>query len=411
MNKVLYLLFFIIISVISQRQNKCPHIDETGNCTIIDSCPILKNLLEKSSNSQTVLAYLQNSVCGYEGKNIKVCCPTKLTSPNDTLPQFGVCNEKNTNLITSSYRNSEFLSNYASTTSKTAITNKCACVLPQCCPSIRELLKKRQGLYLLKNLMESLVCGREGRYPKVVCPLNNNITVFGNGVNNGYLSSDNENYIMRAMYNCIENKNSVENKIELGTSQPINTSTQKINKISTVNSITSIEEQQLGLEKNCGRTITVRDRLVGGEIPNLDDWPWIVALGYTNASKTNNYNRWLCTGSLITDNFVVTAAHCTLGTNIGKLNTVRISDLNLDPKINDGASPQDILIAKIIVHEQYNVERYTNDIALLKLKKSVTFNDHIKPICLPTLSNIISKTFVKYFPTIAGWDSRPSRSN
>lgn len=53
----------------------------------------------------------------------------------------------------------------------------------------------------------------------------------------------------------------------------------------------------------------------------------------------------------------------------------RLGDLDLDTDVNDGATPIDILIDRIITHENYRRDgKQTNDIALLILKDNVTFN-------------------------------------
>jgi len=53
----------------------------------------------------------------------------------------------------------------------------------------------------------------------------------------------------------------------------------------------------------------------------------------------------------------------------------------LDNNVRDGASPIDVPIARIIAHERYNAQEYTNDIALLKLENSVTFNSKFFLFC------------------------------
>lgn len=52
----------------------------------------------------------------------------------------------------------------------------------------------------------------------------------------------------------------------------------------------------------------------------------------------------------------------------------RLGDLNLDPNVNDGANPIDIQIERIMTHERYNAQEYTNDIALLKLGNNARFD-------------------------------------
>ena len=42
-----------------------------------------------------------------------------------------------------------------------------------------------------------------------------------------------------------------------------------------------------------------------------------------------------------------------------------------------------IKVNAIIIHPDFNVESYDNDIALFYLKKAVRYNNYIQPICLP----------------------------
>lgn len=55
--------------------------------------------------------------------------------------------------------------------------------------------------------------------------------------------------------------------------------------------------------------------------------------------------------------------------------TVRLGDLDLDPNVKDGATPLDVLIDRFIAHERYfQGGKNVNDIGILTLKTSVTFN-------------------------------------
>lgn len=51
----------------------------------------------------------------------------------------------------------------------------------------------------------------------------------------------------------------------------------------------------------------------------------------------------------------------------------RFGELDLNPDVNDEASPIDIAISRVIVHHQFSTQSTVNDIALLKLEKKVTF--------------------------------------
>lgn len=50
-----------------------------------------------------------------------------------------------------------------------------------------------------------------------------------------------------------------------------------------------------------------------------------------------------------------------------------MGDLDLNPSVKDDASPLDVPVSRVITHERYNAQEYTNDIALLKLENPVRF--------------------------------------
>lgn len=66
--------------------------------------------------------------------------------------------------------------------------------------------------------------------------------------------------------------------------------------------------------------------------------------------------------------------------------------------------PVDYLIAEIIPHPQYDPKNPSkhHDLALLRLTESVSYNDFIRPICLPTKE--FNKGFVPgYRHVVCGW--------
>lgn len=58
--------------------------------------------------------------------------------------------------------------------------------------------------------------------------------------------------------------------------------------------------------------------------------------------------------------------------------TVRLGDLDLNGTVNDEVQPLDIAIDTTIPHKHFNINRKTNDIAIIKMKTKVTFTGKFK---------------------------------
>uniref|UniRef100_A0A8C1AIU7 Prothrombin n=1 Tax=Cyprinus carpio carpio TaxID=630221 RepID=A0A8C1AIU7_CYPCA len=78
---------------------------------------------------------------------------------------------------------------------------------------------------------------------------------------------------------------------------------------------------------------------------------------------------------------------------------------NLLPKVKyERGTEKIVAIDEIIVHPKYNwKENLNRDIALLHMKKPVTFTNEIHPVCLPTKSIAKNLMFAGYKGRVTGW--------
>merc|ERR1712107_694586 len=113
-----------------------------------------------------------------------------------------------------------------------------------------------------------------------------------------------------------------------------------------------------------------KSRIVGGEEAEPNQWPWIVALFIDNS--------YFCGGSLITENFVMTAAHCVDG-------AFEFDVMAGAHDIREYYEDTRIEITSFFgfTHEDWDPERLANDIALISLPYPISFNSYIRPACLP----------------------------
>ncbi|KAK7925895.1 hypothetical protein WMY93_008205 [Mugilogobius chulae] len=130
------------------------------------------------------------------------------------------------------------------------------------------------------------------------------------------------------------------------------------------------------VEENTG------NRVVGGDEATPGQIPWQVAL--MDWRKGGDRAFPFCGASLLSDVWVLTAAHCLIqldGVNIRNDFFVRLGEHDV---LTDEGTEQDHNVSEKILFPKYNYKNspYDHDIALLKLSSPVQLSNHRRPICL-----------------------------
>ncbi|XP_030225281.1 chymotrypsin-like protease CTRL-1 isoform X1 [Gadus morhua] len=113
------------------------------------------------------------------------------------------------------------------------------------------------------------------------------------------------------------------------------------------------------------------NKIVNGQNAVSGSWPWQVSL-----QETSGFH--FCGGSLINQNWVVTAGHCRV--TPGRHRVV----LGEHDRQSNAEQIQVISIARAITHPYYNGQNFNNDVTLLRLASPARMSSRVSPVCLAT---------------------------
>uniref|UniRef100_A0A674K8B3 Peptidase S1 domain-containing protein n=1 Tax=Terrapene triunguis TaxID=2587831 RepID=A0A674K8B3_9SAUR len=126
-------------------------------------------------------------------------------------------------------------------------------------------------------------------------------------------------------------------------------------------------------------------RIVGGQNAQNGAWPWQASIQYKGFH--------ICGGSLITGEWVVSAAHYQ-----GLVNSSTGPRLGEILRLN--ANTFTSAVSQVIIHGDYNPSSYASDIALAHLSRPLLYTAYILPVCLPDRNDSIANGTLCW---VTGW--------
>lgn len=141
-------------------------------------------------------------------------------------------------------------------------------------------------------------------------------------------------------------------------------------------------------------------RIVGGEETKPNAHPY-----QTGLLMVVMWWTALCGGCLLSNNIVITAAHCLEDSSSTQVIMGAHNLFTVEPT----QQRQTVQTSGYIVHPDYDPAMLYNDIALLRLPKDVVFTPYIQPIQLPQ-DNLLEEMFTGELAVVSGWGRKSDQS-
>ncbi|XP_030095451.1 transmembrane protease serine 11E-like isoform X2 [Serinus canaria] len=130
-----------------------------------------------------------------------------------------------------------------------------------------------------------------------------------------------------------------------------------------------------GIRRQAFSSFTGVERITGGQGAREGEWPWQASIQQDGTHR--------CGASIISNTWLVTAAHCFREVKDPRRWTASFGILLRPPK-------QRKLFRRIIVHEGYSnlLTDHNNDVAVVELASPIEFTSEVHSVCLPEASHV-----------------------
>ncbi|KAF1486807.1 Transmembrane protease serine 11E, partial [Eudyptula minor novaehollandiae] len=169
-------------------------------------------------------------------------------------------------------------------------------------------------------------------------------------------------------------------------------------RLKTSSTFLNVDQSTLTLTGKCLRFVrcgirrqtfsfTGVERIIGGQRARDGEWPWQASIQLDGTHR--------CGASVISNKWLVTAAHCFRGARDPRRWTASFGILLRPPK-------QKKFIRRIIIHEKYSnfVFDHEYDVAVVELASAIEFTSDVHSVCLPEASHVFPENTSCF---VTGW--------